>query len=128
MELLHPILDWIRDSLVETGFSESWVRKLEIAIEEALVNIIHHAYKDEPGDIEVLVSSEAGKEVRLTLADCGPPFNPLVHERKEIDPESNLEEMDEGGLGIFFMKKLMDELSYERKGNQNVLTLIKKVH
>ncbi len=122
------MLSWIRGAFKEAGFDESMVRKLELAMEEALVNIIHHAYHDKPGDIDVQISSVSGQSITITLKDEGPPFNPLEEKREAIDPSTPLEEIEEGGLGILFMKKYMDNITYQRQGTNNVLVLTKNLH
>jgi anti-sigma regulatory factor (Ser/Thr protein kinase) len=128
LDLLHPMLSWIRGAFKEMRFDESTVRKLEIAMEEALVNIIHHAYQDKPGDIDVLISSVPGESITITLKDEGPAFNPLEKSPTAIDASTPLEEIEEGGLGILFMKEYMDDISYQRQDSYNILILTKKVH
>jgi anti-sigma regulatory factor (Ser/Thr protein kinase) len=119
---LHAILQWIRSWLVQYVREEALLRKLELVSEEALVNIISHAYKEEKGTIHVsLVSSPSRLEI--ILRDQGPPFNPLEFQAPHI--HRPLEERPEGGLGILFIKHFVDEVHYERTGNANVLTLVK---
>lgn len=122
------MLSWIRGAFKEAGFDESMVRKLELAMEEALVNIIHHAYHDKPGDIDILISSTPGEGVTVTLKDEGPAFDPLKQNSQSLDASTPLEEIEEGGLGILFMKQYMDEILYERQGPYNILKLTKKLH
>ena len=63
--------------------------------------------------------------MKITIADSGKPFNPLVQKPK-ADREASLEERQMGGLGLLFIRKCLDEVSYQRKNHQNILTLIKK--
>ena len=97
------MLHWIRGELIRTGFDESTIRKLELASEEALVNVIRHAYKEQQGSIEIDIHSNPKNSLRLSLG-WRIPFNPLSLETK-VDPLAPLEERTEGGLGILFMRQ-----------------------
>lgn len=122
------MLDWIRPILHETGFTKSCLHKIELALEEAFINVIHHGHKNRSGEISLEVFAEKGKKISITLVDQGPPFNPLEHEKEILDPSKPLEEINEGGLGIFLIKQSMDELFYERKEEKNRFTFIKKIY
>ena len=119
------MLHWIRETLADIGFDEPTIRKVELSTEEALVNIICHAYQGRAGDIHITINTMDSTRVQITLIDRGPPFNPL-DQQTVIPSPASLEEMKEGGLGILFMKQYMDEIHYERKKESNILTLIKK--
>ncbi|WP_194847188.1 ATP-binding protein [Candidatus Neptunochlamydia vexilliferae] len=123
---LHPILNWVGSHLEKTSFSDVEVRRIELALEEGIVNIISYAYQGTVGMIDVSFHSEEGKYVELTFEDSGEPFNPLTH-KKERDPFVPIEEMEIGGLGIHFMKELMDKVEYKREGDKNTLRLQKKL-
>lgn len=123
---LHPILNWVRDHLEKTGLSDVEIRRIEIALEEGLVNIISYAYQGETGTIDVSVEHHEGEFVEITFKDQGLPFNPLKH-KKEIDPLIPVEDMEVGGLGILFMQKLMDKVEYIRHGDSNILILRKNL-
>ncbi|MFW6270338.1 MAG: ATP-binding protein [Bacillota bacterium] len=101
---------------------EKHAAKLRLACEEALVNIIKHAYKTEKGDVEIIYTFDSRKnEFKVKLLDKGPAFNPLAKE----DPDINLpvEERQIGGLGILMIKNSMDEVKYERKKGKNILIM-----
>ncbi len=114
------MLSWIRSQL--SGFPDQTLMKIELACEEAIVNIISHA-KTENLEIEVQVVPKS--HAAITFADAGPPFNPL--EQADPDLSLSLEERQPGGLGLFLIRQNMDELSYARKENRNQFTMIKKV-
>ena len=122
---LHDMLGWIRVHVQEGGYSEAEIKKIELALEEALVNIIEHAYSYETGMIEITYRFFPEDRIELVLKDYGEPFNPLENSKK-VNPFAALEEREEGGLGIAFMHKLMDTIEYTREGESNVLTLKKK--
>lgn len=100
--------------------------QLAVAVEEVFVNIASYAYA--PGTGEAVVSMEvsgAPAAVTVTFADRGRPYDPLA----KADPDVTLsaEAREIGGLGIFMTKKLADELRYEYRDGQNVLTLRKRL-
>lgn len=122
---LHPMLEWIRAHLEEAGFSDVEVRRIEIALEEALVNIISYAYQGKEGMIE-LNYHLSEKYVELVIKDQGLPFNPLK-QIKKADPLIPIEEREVGGLGILFILEIMDKVDYTRSRETNTLTLRKNL-
>jgi serine/threonine-protein kinase RsbW len=124
MEELEKMMMWIREQTVAAGFSLQESRKIELALEEAIVNIIHYAYHDQGGPIELSAMTSTPLKLGFVLKDRGPPFNPLMQANSEQGYRS-LEETKEGGLGISVMRYFMDEVHYERKAPYNILTLIK---
>ncbi|MES2272966.1 MAG: ATP-binding protein [Chlamydiota bacterium] len=124
LDQLHPMLLWIRNRLIHLGFDLGTIRKVELASEEALVNIIHHAYKKAPGKIEIDIKVIENAKVEIAIKDSGPPFDPLG-EPTEIDRHAPLEERKVGGLGIHLMRQYMDEVRYFRDGDINTLFLVK---
>jgi len=120
------LLDSFLDEL-----SEKWeaVAKrtfnINLALEEAVTNVINYAYKDNNEHLIILDFSLEDSELKIKITDDGIEFNPLLKE--DPNTELSLEERKIGGLGIFFVKKIMDNIEYERINNKNILTLIKKV-
>jgi serine/threonine-protein kinase RsbW len=117
------MLQWIREQLVLAKFDASSLHKVEIASEEALVNIIRHGYQDVPGPIEISVE-KGERSIEITIRDHGPLFNPLERDIS-FDRTASIDEREIGGLGILFMREYMDEVRYRREENANVLTLVK---
>jgi sigma-B regulation protein RsbU (phosphoserine phosphatase) len=100
------------------------VMNLNIALEEAITNIMHYAYKGQPSEREItLATSLNGNKLIFELTDSGVEFDPT----QKADPCLTLpaEERPIGGLGIFIIKQMMDQVTYQRMKNQNVLTLTK---
>ena len=98
--------------------------KMGIAIDELFSNIALYAYSSGDGDVTVRVEKqEEPAAVRITFIDRGVPYDPL----KKEDPDVTLsaEEREIGGLGIYLVKKTMDDISYEYKDGQNVLSVLK---
>jgi sigma-B regulation protein RsbU (phosphoserine phosphatase) len=96
---------------------------INLALEEAVVNVMNYAYPGRNG--QVLVEFEKTDKAVFTITDSGIPFDPT--QQAEADTSLSAEERPIGGLGIFLVRQLMDEVRYERIDDKNVLTLIKTV-
>lgn len=116
------------DSVVEaaetTGLDERAVYHCQMAVDEALTNIIEHGYALEGDDhsIEVITAVSPGTFL-ITITDDSPAFNPLEHEAP--DPDEPLDSREPGGWGIYFIRRLMDDVTYQRVDNTNQLILAK---
>lgn len=97
---------------------------VNLALEEALSNIIFYASEKGSGNSISLDFELRGSEMTVILSDEGRPYDPTQKE----DPDINLplEERPIGGLGIFLIRKIMNEVSYKRIGSKNQLTLVKR--
>ena len=99
--------------------------KLEVAYEEVLTNVASYAYDDKVGEMRVEYDlTESPRTLVVTVIDSGKPFNPL--DIKEPDLDTPISERPIGGLGIFIVKKTMDDVEYVRKDEKNIL-IMKKV-
>ena len=100
--------------------------QISVVVEEVFANIASYAYESGRGraDVRMEISDEPAV-VTLRFADRGIPYDPL----KRRDPDLSLpaEEREIGGLGVYMTKKLMDEVRYEYRDGQNILTLKKKL-
>ncbi|MBQ8507391.1 MAG: ATP-binding protein [Clostridia bacterium] len=100
--------------------------QINIAIDELFGNIAQYAYSPETGNATVRVEViEEPLSVVITFIDGGVPYDPL----QAAAPDTGLsaEERVPGGLGIYIVKKSMDEISYEYKDGKNILSIIKKL-
>jgi serine/threonine-protein kinase RsbW len=123
---LDPIMLYIRDAIYKTAICPKEGKKFEVALEEAVVNIIHYAYSAPTGIIEILCMLDDSKEtIIVKLKDTGIPFNPL--EKEEVSPPTDISNQEIGGLGIHFIKKLVDLMEYTYSENTNILTLTKYI-
>jgi anti-sigma regulatory factor (Ser/Thr protein kinase) len=96
--------------------------KMHVVLDELLTNIISYAYlDDEKHDIGIKVELSADR-LKMSLVDDGIPFNPLGLETP--DTELSLEERKIGGLGIHLVRKIMDRVSYRRRIDKNVITVV----
>jgi len=121
---IKQVCSFVVDAAHLAGLDESAVFHCQIAVDEACTNIIEHGYTGEDkGDIEIVCYVDPGA-LKIELRDQAPPFD-VTH---VPDPELNrpIEETSIGGLGIFFMKRMMDEVSFEHSGGTNRLVMVKR--
>ena len=116
---------------MEFQLDQTLVFQLQLALDEAVSNIVNYAYGEATGmpvtiTADVAAADDGFRELKLCLLDHGFAFNPLA-EAPEVDITSDAEKRQIGGLGIFLIRQMMDKLEYERVGEQNVLTMIKKI-
>lgn len=100
--------------------------QIDIAIDELFGNIAHYAYNPDVGPATVRVEvQEAPLAVIITFIDNGVPYDPLA--KKDPDITLSADEREIGGLGIYMVKKTMDDITYEYKNGQNILTVRKNI-
>ncbi len=110
----------------QMGLPEKRIREVELALEEALVNIVSYAYDEPAGKIQIRsFRDDAQSRWLIQITDQGKPFD--VAKASDPDIQAPLSEREIGGLGIYLIRKLMDDVSYERRGNRNILTLYVKL-
>lgn len=123
LEELTVLAEKIEDMASEWNIPESVAMNINLAVEEAVSNIIFYAFADKnKHEIRISVSFVKNR-LTISISDDGLPFNPL--EKEQPDITLSADERPIGGLGIFLILNIMDEASYERKENQNILTLQK---
>jgi anti-sigma regulatory factor (Ser/Thr protein kinase) len=107
---LKKILGFVQKAVRRAGFSEAENYKIQLAVDEAFTNIIEHAYGAEKiGDIECLCDYK-DPDITIQLIDFGLPFNPRSIEAPDLN--ANLMERKTGGLGLYFIHQLMDEVRF----------------
>ena len=115
--------DLVESMATEAGFSSRDQYALQLAVCEALENIIIHGYQGESTNlIEAYVNSDPG-ELTIEIWDDAPPFDPS---NNPADIDWNQDDPPIGGLGLKIMHKVMDKISYERKGERNRLKMFKR--
>jgi anti-sigma regulatory factor (Ser/Thr protein kinase) len=95
--------------------------RVELALEEVLVNISRYAYPNYEGKVEILFGLGDESQVYLEIHDWGIPFNPLNHDRP--DPDQNLSSRRVGGWGVVLIQEMADYLNYTRAQGRNILSL-----
>ena len=124
-EFLDEIRDYVGDVARKGGFSNKDVYNIQLATDEAASNIIEHAYEDVSNGVLDLACAMEKDVIKIILVDYGAPYDPSVIPMPDI--KADLSERKIGGLGIFLMRKLMDEVHYEPRADQsNVLTMTKR--
>lgn len=121
LESLPQFIDFLSRTARERGFGPKELNKIELAAEEAIVNIVHYAYVGKSGDITVTCRSEHNDKFFIEIIDSGLPFNPL--DAKKPDLDADMDDRRIGGLGIYLTEKLVDNIQYKREGDKNILTL-----
>jgi len=124
-EFLDEIRDFVGKIARENGFGDKDVYNIQLATDEAASNIIEHAYENISDGILELRCGVHDDAINITLTDHGETFDPS--EIPLPDLKADLSDRKIGGLGIFLMHKLMDEVHYESNADKsNTLTLIKR--
>lgn len=120
---LQDLLDWVDDFLSECEAKMKDIININIAVEEIFVNIASYAYENMENKGTEITLLFDGKDVGVEFLDYGLPFDPLA--KKDPDIKASLEERGIGGLGIYMVKKSMDECSYRREDDKNIFTMRK---
>lgn len=126
---LAEISNFIMQAARDAGFDEDDVFHIQMAVDEACTNIVEHAYgQGVGGDIDLSCRVTESGEFCIDIRDYGKPFDPGEISVPHIDRgEIELDDLQAGGLGLFFMRKLMDEVTFhfdEKAGNH--LTMVKR--
>lgn len=126
IENIETVTDFVNEQLEAFDCPMKAQMQIDIAIDELFGNIAHYAYNPEIGEATVRVEViEEPMAVVITFIDNGVPYDPL----KKEDPDTTLsaEDREIGGLGIFMVKKTMDDIAYEYKDGKNILTIRKNL-
>lgn len=124
IENIDMVTEFADDFLDRNGCPVKAKIQMDIAIDEIFSNISFYAYKDGVGTATVRVEMQDDpKAVCMTFIDGGIPYNPL--EKEDPDITLSAEERKIGGLGIYIVKKNMDEMRYEYRDGKNHLSLKK---
>jgi len=123
-EYLDEIREFVAQIARRGGFNEREIYSLQLAADEAASNIIEHAYEGIPdGSLDLACDMQSDALV-IIMRDHGKSFDPSKVKTPNL--KANLSERQIGGLGVYLMRKLMDEVRYESSGRSNTLTMIKR--
>jgi len=120
-ENLNEALNFINNELRLAGFKPDNTNEIDIAVEEIFMNIANYAYKPESGSACIYI--DTFEKISIIFEDSGRPYNPL--EQAPPDLEIPPAKRDIGGLGVFLVKKIMDNVEYERRDGKNILKITK---
>jgi len=128
LEKLYEMLQFICNRAEEYGFKKADLGHIELAAEEALVNVIQHGYygKNE-GPIEIHCFRTENPGIKIVIKDHGLAFNPLDELRRVKEKGKKTEKGESlGGYGVLLIDQVMDEVNYEYVDGTNTLTLLKR--
>jgi serine/threonine-protein kinase RsbW len=111
---------FVRCGAVAADVAQTEFEKLDLVLEEILINVARYAYTPRMGKVEVAYSAEGPGKLRVEIADFGRVFNPL--EADPPDLSRGLADRPIGGLGVFLIRSLVDSIAYRREENRNVLS------
>ena len=125
-EFLDEIRDFVGGIAQSAGFNEKDVYNIQLAADEAASNVIEHSYEDVSDGVLDISCGVRKNTLTIILVDHGKSFDPSAIPMPDL--KADLADRQIGGLGLFLMRKLMDEVHYESdsKNNRNTLTLIKR--
>lgn len=121
LESIGELLRFIKEKMREWNLDGRLAGRVELALEEALVNITRYAYPDLEGEVELHCGLGDEGQLYLEIHDWGIPFNPL--ERDRPDPSQNLSSRRLGGWGIELIRQMVDYLKYTNTQGKNILSL-----
>ena len=122
---LDSLCENLEDFGQKIGLSKKLIFEINLALDELFTNIISYGFKDEEEHIIKVTMTPQNKELCLRIEDDGIPFNPIDFETPDV--ACSVENCKIGGLGIHIMRKLMDEICYQRCDDKNILTLKKQL-
>jgi serine/threonine-protein kinase RsbW len=118
---LEQICDFVAQAATDAGLTEREASRCQLAVDEACTNIIEHGYEGEDRGVIAVACEGDGGELVITIQDWARRFDPGTIPVPKLN--TSVEDMGIGGLGIYFMRQIMDavEFSYENGGNRLVL-------
>jgi serine/threonine-protein kinase RsbW len=123
IENLKELMGFVSGFAQKAGFTRKKIPKIELATEEALLNIFNYAYSgDHGGEVEVRCRMEDNFTLIIDILDTGIPFD--IRAVPDPDTSSGISERKIGGLGIFLIRKMVDEVRYRQEGKSNILTFV----
>jgi serine/threonine-protein kinase RsbW len=121
LDHLHEAMGVVVSFAEEQGFPPNRLFEIELSMEEALVNIIKYAYPDGVGNMGVSCILSGCDQFIVEITDTGIPFNVLSVDDPDIG--CGVEDRKVGGLGVYFIKRLMDDVEYTRNNDKNTLRM-----
>lgn len=120
---LSAIRNFVSEHAKEQGFSAQKVADIQLAVDEAYTNIIKHAYNNDSEQVVIINLEFDDDKMVVTLTDHGIGFD--VEKYKKPSLQKQIERKRRGGMGVYLMRKLMDEVTYHAKNRKNVLRMCK---
>jgi serine/threonine-protein kinase RsbW len=122
---LAEVRDFVAAHAQNIGLSQKDISEIRLAVDEAYTNIIKHAYKNTPKEkVNIEIGSDSN-HLWITLIDKGKSFDPSSY--SEPDLMKRIKEKKRGGMGVYLIRKLMDQVQYNRKGHTNEIRMVKNL-
>lgn len=125
MDNLPVLADFVESVARETGLGNPPAYDILLATDEITTNIVKHAYAEKKGSIW-MTCYRTGDRFYVIIKDQGPPFDPSTTPPPDLTSE--LEKRKVGGLGIYFVRRVMDSMAHEYRDGMNVVTMTKKIN
>lgn len=124
-EHLSEVREFVATHAQNTGLKAKQIDEIQLAVDEAYTNIIKHAYKNSPKKkVNIEIGSDSS-QVWITLIDEGNSFDPTTY--SEPDIMQRIKQKKRGGMGVYLIKKLMDQVQYSSKGQVNEIRMVKNL-
>ncbi len=124
MDELPVLADFVDSVVRKSGLVDPPAYDIKLAVDEITTNIVKHAYREKKGSIWITCYRK-GDRFYVIIKDQGPPFDPSTTPPPDLTSE--LEKRKVGGLGIYFVRRVMDSIAHEYRDGMNILTLTKKI-
>lgn len=124
LEALGEIERTVTEFAAEHEWPEDLLFHVQLTLDELATNVINHGYGIGGRSFQITVKSDP-EAVQIELVDEARPFDPL-HDAPQPAIDAGVHERKVGGLGVYIVKELMDEMEYRREDGKNCLTLVKK--
>lgn len=118
---LAGMCDFVAAAAVTSGFDDRTSHACQLAVCEAVENIIQHGYRSDDGDIRLTAQAAPGA-LTVEIVDSAPAFDPTGY---AVETSASRRNARVGGHGLLMMRRVMDDISYERRGRRNILRLTK---
>ena len=126
IEKVRVACDFVVEAAQRAGLDERAVYHCQLAVDEACTNIVEHGYgRNNPNTVIDIICRSEDNRFTITVLDDSTLFDPFA--RPDPDPTTILDDRAQGGWGIYFIKKVMDEVDYQRQGERNRLTMVKNL-
>ena len=126
VETRHDELDRVSTAIESFGLEADWpidlIFQVNLDLEELVINVMNYGHDGGLHEIDITLTSDEDS-LTIEIVDDGRPFDPL-HDAPKPDVNAELEDRDIGGLGIHFVRKMMDDVRYRREEGKNHLTLV----
>ena len=117
---ISALSEFVRGGAVAAGIGENELGKLDLVLEEILINVARYAYTPESGAVEVAYAQAGPSKLHVEIADFGRVFNPLQADPPDLS--RGLADRPIGGLGVFLVRSMVDSIAYCRQGDRNILS------